>query len=255
MQVHGASIVAKATTRKVPLLRSEEVATATLRPHMAAYVSQEELEWGSARMAEAVQRWGGGSADAFGRLLGYANGGFIREVISKKKPIGKAIRHRVREHMPELESYLDYEASKRQRSSDADIITNDDKGNPSVDHAMSLTVHTVPHTLKWEDLMTVEKLPGAFRLVMRDNAMAPVAGAGATVEFIAAKEGQVGDAVLVRDAQGRYHFREMCELADGWEARPTNPAFARLNSREHGLTVVAVFSGVARVGSWSDLTR
>jgi hypothetical protein len=96
MQVHGASIVANATMRKLPLLRSAEVATATLRPHMAAYVSQEELDWCSARMVEVVQRWGGGSADAFGRLLGYANGGFIREVIAKKKPIGKAIRHRER---------------------------------------------------------------------------------------------------------------------------------------------------------------
>lgn len=135
------------------------------------------------------------------------------------------------------------------------ILTNEGASSAEVAHGMSLDIHTVPRTLKWEELMTVKKLPATFRLVMRDNAMAPIAGAGATVEFTRASEGQFGDAVLVKDAQGRHYFREMCELADGWEARPTNPAFARLNSIEHGLTVIAVFAGVAKMGSWSELNR
>lgn len=44
-----------------------------------------------ARLSEAVDRFSEGSADAFGRLIGYANGGYIREVLSGKKPVREAL--------------------------------------------------------------------------------------------------------------------------------------------------------------------
>lgn len=48
-------------------------------------------EWMRRRLAEAVVHFAEGSADKMGRLLGYANGGFIREIQKGVKPVGKAI--------------------------------------------------------------------------------------------------------------------------------------------------------------------
>lgn len=46
------------------------------------------------RLIEAVDRLDKGSADAFGRRLGYTNGGYIREVINGKKPVREALIER-----------------------------------------------------------------------------------------------------------------------------------------------------------------
>lgn len=47
------------------------------------------------RLREAVVRFAGGSADAFGQKIGYANGGYIREVLTKKKPVRESLIERV----------------------------------------------------------------------------------------------------------------------------------------------------------------
>lgn len=47
------------------------------------------------RLQEAVDAAGGGSADAFGRLLGYMNGGYVREALTGKKPVREALVERV----------------------------------------------------------------------------------------------------------------------------------------------------------------
>lgn len=43
------------------------------------------------RLAEAVERFSEGSADDFGRKIGYANGGYVREALSGKKPVREAL--------------------------------------------------------------------------------------------------------------------------------------------------------------------
>ena len=150
MQVHATSIVAKATFGKSLLLRAAHKVRDTLPAPMGGYVTQEELDWCSQRMSEAVQRWANGSADQFGRLLGYANGGFIREVLAKKKPIGKAIRHRLREHLPEVEAFLTYTAMSGLEET------------PQA-HGLSLQADTVPYLTR-EELMTGKDLPTAFKI-------------------------------------------------------------------------------------------
>jgi len=47
------------------------------------------------RLEQAVGLFDGGSADAFGRRIGYANGGYIREVLLGKKPVREALIDRV----------------------------------------------------------------------------------------------------------------------------------------------------------------
>lgn len=50
------------------------------------------------RLQEAVDQFAGGSADAFARLIGFANGGNVRQVLSGKRPLRESIIHRVHEH-------------------------------------------------------------------------------------------------------------------------------------------------------------
>jgi hypothetical protein len=50
--------------------------------------------WLRERLIEAVKQFAGGSRDKFGRLLGYTNGGYIREIIDGKKPVREAILER-----------------------------------------------------------------------------------------------------------------------------------------------------------------
>ena len=47
------------------------------------------------RLVEAVDKFAGSSADKFGQMIGYANGGYVRECINKKKPVRETIIDRV----------------------------------------------------------------------------------------------------------------------------------------------------------------
>lgn len=59
---------------------------------MATYTRDHKREeWMRHRLKEAVQRLADGSAEKLGRLLGYTNGGFVREIVTGGKPVGKAV--------------------------------------------------------------------------------------------------------------------------------------------------------------------
>jgi hypothetical protein len=239
MQVHATSIVAKATFCKSPLLRGYPRAGDNLSPHMGTYVKQEELDWCSERMTEAVRRWANGSADEFGRLLGYANGGFIREVMGKKKPIGKAIRSRLREHMPELEVYLTYPGL----SSGQEF---------QLAHTLSYQPDTVPYLTR-EELMTGKDLPNAFKIDLPDDALGAKAPSGTRATF-ECRPPAWGDAVLLFDAKGQPHVRVYRQsLEHDWEGVAPNPAFATFTGSMSGVRVVAVLESLG--GGWAQLSR
>ena len=48
-----------------------------------------------ARLQEAVDHFSAGSADEFGRRLGYTNGGYIREILRGVKPLRSAVVDRM----------------------------------------------------------------------------------------------------------------------------------------------------------------
>lgn len=83
------------------------------------------------RLREAVVRFAGGSADAFGQKIGYANGGYIREVLTKKKPVRESLIERVHA-VPEMRDWFaavltpiaaaDVSASSCQRAAPADEL-------------------------------------------------------------------------------------------------------------------------------------
>ncbi|MCK6432012.1 MAG: hypothetical protein L6Q68_03120 [Aquabacterium sp.] len=96
-------------------------------------------------------------------------------------------------------------------------------------------------------------IPKQFRVRVVDDAMAPLAPAGTICTF-AVQAPTVGDGVLVRDASGDLHFRQYRQrVGGGFEARPLNDAYSWLDSAEHDLTVVAVFTGIS--ASLSQLLR
>jgi hypothetical protein len=62
--------------------------------------------WLKQRLKEAVDSpLAGGSADKLGRLLGYTNGGYIREILDGKKPVRSAIIERA-DAVPELRGWF-----------------------------------------------------------------------------------------------------------------------------------------------------
>lgn len=68
------------------------VARATLRFVRSTPKLDEEMR---ARLEEAVTHFDAGSADAFGRRIGYTNGGYIRQVLTGKRPVREALIDRV----------------------------------------------------------------------------------------------------------------------------------------------------------------
>lgn len=55
----------------------------------------EHEAWMRRRLQEAVDKLADESADKLGRLMGYTNGGFVREILKGTKPVGKAIVTRI----------------------------------------------------------------------------------------------------------------------------------------------------------------
>jgi hypothetical protein len=59
-----------------------------------------------ARLHEAVNKFTGGNTDAFARMIGYLNGGFLRELLAGNKPVRNAIVRRF-EAVPELRGWFE----------------------------------------------------------------------------------------------------------------------------------------------------
>lgn len=121
---------------------------------------------------------------------------------------------------------------------------------------LSLSPYDHPPLVRWEDLMSgqQERRPAVFRVALVDDAMAPTAPAGTLCTFEAGRVARVGDAVIVRDADGALHCRVYRQrVGGGFLAAPTHGAYSTLDSEAHGLAVVAVLTGIS--ADWAQLTR
>lgn len=99
--------------------------------------------------------------------------------------------------------------------------------------------------IRWEVLMRGCIAPKQFKVALPDNAMAPKVPAGTVCKFEAI-EPEFGDVVLVRDNTGALHCRAYRQRSGGpgFAAVPFNDAYAALDSEAHGLTVLAVLTGL-----------
>lgn len=114
--------------------------------------------------------------------------------------------------------------------------------------------YIVAPTLEWEQLMSEARMPAEFYVVLKDDAMAPIAGAGVKVKFRRGSDARPGDGVLIQTADGSLHFREYRQgSSDGWTGYPANPAYRTLIGSAGTMTVVAIFTGIDL--PWSRLQR
>lgn len=119
---------------------------------------------------------------------------------------------------------------------------------------IGLKPYMLAPTIVWEQILRANDLPLEFQVVLVDDAMAPKAPAGTKAKFRRDLKPAPGDAVLVADKAGELYCRVYHGgLHGAWEARATNAVYPALESKVHGLRVVAVFTGIEV--SWSQLSR
>ena len=109
-------------------------------------------------------------------------------------------------------------------------------------HAIPLNT---PQSVTWEQLMTGAELPREFVLEVRDDSMAGLLVKGNQAIFRTGVEPVSGKPVLARDAAGHLYIRDYVpRTPDHWLAVPRNAAWAPLDSRTDGLTILAVMAGL-----------
>lgn len=95
VEIHGRQCRSFCDVAQGELLRTRMRSTRYGRPMAKFERDLEQEQWMRRRLDEAVQQLADGSADKLGRLMGYTNGGFIREILKGTKPVGKAIVARI----------------------------------------------------------------------------------------------------------------------------------------------------------------
>lgn len=95
--------------------------------------------------------------------------------------------------------------------------------------------------MSWEALMHSEKLPARFRVEIGDHALSPDLHPGDQLYIDRELDPQPGDLALLRDAAGNHIVRFLQQSLPGqWTATAPNAAFAPLDVRTNGLTIVGV---------------
>lgn len=91
--------------------------------------SPEKEAWLLARLKEAVEQFDGGSADAFGRRLGYTNGGGIRQCLNGSRPVQPAIIEKAHAK-PELAGWFDFPGDVKPKPEGAEASLSFDALSP-----------------------------------------------------------------------------------------------------------------------------
>jgi hypothetical protein len=125
--------------------------------------------------------------------------------------------------------------------------SNEGQQNPEVAHIASQLRPTIkPTTMQWELILVTEELPTEFTLPVRDDAMAPRLVRGGLAHCSTAAKHGPRDLVLIADNEGGLYIREYAEItATHWQAVAAQPGYLPLDSKSHGLRVLAKV-----VGAW-----
>jgi hypothetical protein len=191
-----------------------------------------------ARLAEAVNALADGSADAFGRLLGYTNGGYVREALIGKKPVRAALIERVHELRP---GWFDAALS-------GDRVTSQLAAPPQSGGVSSfkgaqyaLSAMIMPPLKSWAQIMTGD-IPELFRVAMPDAALRSTPAG--TILLCSKTDSPVfGRGVLVRASDGALHVRRYAQgIGDAWVGEADTPGYAALRSSDGAHVVAAVIA-------------
>jgi hypothetical protein len=198
------------------------------------------------RLQEAVDRFAEGSADAFGRLIGYANGGYIRQSLraDDPRPVRSSLIARIND-VPLMRGWFDsllppLVASdvRREDSQPAQPLRSSAHA-----HEVLSSSFMLPVSITWELLMQTDDLPERFVVEVPDDALAPNLPRGTAVVFERASLPQPGECVLVQDSRGaRYMRRYVQGVGGAFTAQALNDAYVTLGSGRDGLKVLAVMA-------------
>lgn len=210
-------------------------------------------EWLHRRLKEAVDQFAGGSADAFGRMLGYTNGGPVRQSLSKARPVQQAILERSR-HIPGMESWFDM-TNPASEGGVRKALPGTINSNLAADSSrftllpvveLSSTAMEQKNDMVragWLDWVSVPGKYSSFAKYtqMPDDSMAPEILQGEYVCFDPEVRPDAGDVVLISDQYGGLWVRRYRLLPGGkFDAVAANAEHAPLRSTEDGLRVLAV---------------
>lgn len=119
--------------------------------------------------------------------------------------------------------------------------------SPEVAQILSQVQNTIrPITMQWELILITDELPKEFTLPVRDDAMTPRLVRGGLAHCSTAAKHGPRDLVLIADSDGELYIREYAELTPThWRGVAAQPGYLPLDSREHGLRVLAKV-----VGGW-----
>lgn len=197
-----------------------------------------------------MEKFAGGSADAFGRLIGYANGGYIRQSLrdDDPRPVRSSLIARIND-VQLMRGWFDslippLVASDLRREDSRPGVQEEPApyvSGPA--HAMSPRPFTLPVSITWEQLMQSKELPEQFVIETPDDALTPSLPRGTSVVFERASTAQPGDCVLVQDSRGaRYMRRYVQGVGGAFKAQAINDAYVTLDSIRDGLRVLAVMA-------------
>lgn len=105
--------------------------------------------------------------------------------------------------------------------------------------------------LTWEELMS-QQLPEVFRVLLRDDVLAPILSTGDELVFRRASEARAGQLVLLRDREGNHFARVLRERLPGqYVAYSPNPAYEPLDVKALSLEIVGVLIYQSPARSWA----
>jgi len=180
-------------------------------------------------LEEAAKRLRGKAS--LGRALGYLDGAYVGQMIRGERPVTE----KTLEAMAGIRELQDLFSQFRNPTTEGESAFG------------KLDAYTVPSHILWEELMQIktDELPGAFRLAVPDDALAPKILRGTQLILETGRAAKPGQVVLVETAAGSRHLRRFSEGQDGvWQARAPNEDYATFNADRDGLKLLAVLKWI-----------
>lgn len=231
-------------------------ALATLSRMRSTPAIDEQLR---ARLIEAVQKLDDGSADAFGRRLGYTNGGYIREVLNGKKPVREALIARANA-TKELAGWFSSVLAKLPDSVSNVHEVVPRKRVPVVSWVMAGELeevwdhHNPGEADEWVDVCHTTPGENAFALRVKNDSMtSPHPGErsfpeGTVITVDPMRGANAGDFVVAKDvATQKATFKKLITDGGRWFLKPLNPAYPTIEIDDPALRVIGrVIESVTR---------
>jgi hypothetical protein len=112
--------------------------------------------------------------------------------------------------------------------------------NSAVAQPVILDEITVPSTISWGDIEAMGKLPARFTVHMPDDSLTGHIDRGTGLIFERDLAPTPGKTVLIEDGDGQRFIRIYALVrGDHWQAQAKAAGYVTLDSREHGLRVLA----------------